>query len=224
LRQPERAHGGVRRRGLDHASTVGFGTDENLSMPGDEGVGPRELSVQWTVIAWGLQRNNHSAGSLLTISDTTIHHSFYAFNGTRNPKARSEQGRVLDFVTNVIYCWNAPDPVVEAMGWSISKQAFLLADSGNGTHNANAVGNYFIAHGKNAASQAFSSGTTDANGVPTFQLFFRRQSARRQRQRHARCLEGRLEHGRNGDAARSALGYTNLEEYLNELPAPAFPN
>src|SRR5262249_17809872 len=55
---------------VDHCS-VGFGTDENLSMPGDEGVGPRELTVQWSVIAWGLQRNNHSAGSLLTASNTT---------------------------------------------------------------------------------------------------------------------------------------------------------
>jgi hypothetical protein len=29
-----------------------------------------------------------------------IHHSVYAFNGTRNPKARSEDARVLDFVNN----------------------------------------------------------------------------------------------------------------------------
>jgi len=124
---------------VDHCS-VGFGTDENLSMPGDEGVGPRDFTLQWSVIAWGLQRNNHSAGSLLTASNTTIHHSLYAFNGTRNPKARSEMERVLDFVNNVIYGWNAPDPVGEAQGWSISKQAFLLADTANGMHFANAVG------------------------------------------------------------------------------------
>ena len=156
---------------VDHCS-IGFGTDENLSMPGDEGVGPRDLTVQWSVVAWGLQRNNHSAGSLLTASNTTIHHSLYAFNGTRNPKARSEDGRVLDFVNNVIYGWNAPDPVGEMMGWSISKQAFLLADSANGVHNANAVGNYFIGHGAQAATQAFSSGATSASGVPTFNLYF----------------------------------------------------
>jgi hypothetical protein len=156
---------------LDHCS-VGFGTDENLSMPGDEGVGPRNLTVQWSVIAWGLQRNNHSAGSLLTASNTTIHHSVYAFNGTRNPKARSEDGRVLDFVNNVIYGWNAPDPVGEAMGWDISKQAFLLADTSNGKHNANAVGNYFISYGEREATQAFSSGAKDANGAPTFFLYF----------------------------------------------------
>ena len=156
---------------IDHCS-VGFGTDENLSMPGDEGVGPRDLTVQWTVIAWGLQRNNHSAGSLLTANGTTLHHSVYAFNGTRNPKARSQDGAVLDFVNNVIYGWNAPDPVGEAMGWGISKQAFLLADTANGEHRANAVGNYFVAHGERAAEQAFSAGSKNEAGVPTFKLFF----------------------------------------------------
>jgi hypothetical protein len=156
---------------VDHCS-VGFGTDENLSMPGDEAVGPRDFTLQWTVIAWGLSRNNHSAGSLLTASNTTIHHSLYAFNGTRNPKARSEMQRVLDFVNNVIYGWNAPDPVGEAQGWSISKQAFLLADTANGMHFANAVGNYFVSHGSQQASQAFSSGAKNEAGQPTFNLYF----------------------------------------------------
>lgn len=156
---------------VDHCS-VGFGTDENLSMPGDEGVGPRELTLQWSVVAWGLQRNNHSAGSLLTASNTTLHHNVYAFNGTRNPKARSEEGRLLDFVNNVIYGWNAPDPVGEAAGWSISKQAFLLADTANGMHYANAVANYFISHGQRTAAQAFGSGATNAEGKPTFNLYF----------------------------------------------------
>lgn len=156
---------------VDHCS-VGFGTDENLSMPGDEGVGPKELTLQWSVVAWGLQRNNHSAGSLLTASNTTIHHSVYAFNGTRNPKARSEAEKPLDFVNNVIYGWNAPDPVGEGQGWSISKQPFLMADTANGMHYANAVGNYFISHGTQMATQAFVAGATNTAGTPTFNLFF----------------------------------------------------
>ncbi len=156
---------------IDHCS-VGFGTDENFSMPGDEGIGPRDFTVQWSTIAWGLQRNNHAAGSLLTASNTTIHHSVYAFNGTRNPKARSEEGRPLDFVNNVIYGWNAPDPVGEAAGWSISQQPFLMADTANGMHYANAVGNYFISHGSRMASQAFVAGSSNTSGVPTYNLFF----------------------------------------------------
>lgn len=158
---------------IDHCS-IGFGTDENLAMPGDEAVGPRDFTLQWSIVAWGLQRNNHSAGSLLTASNTTIHHSVYAFNSTRNPKARSEEGRPLDFVNNVVYGWNAPDPVGEAQGWSISKQAFLMADTANGMHYANAVGNYFISHGTQMATQAFGSGATNTAGTPTYNMFFDR--------------------------------------------------
>jgi hypothetical protein len=156
---------------IDHCS-IAFGTDENFSMPGDEGVGPRDFTVQWTVVAYGLQRNNHSAGSLLTASNTTIHHSLYAFNKTRNPKARSEDGRVLDFVNNVVYGWNAPDPYGESEGWSISRHPFIMADTSNGMHYANAVGNYFIAEGSRSASQAFVSGSTNTDGVPTYNMFF----------------------------------------------------
>src|SRR5690606_32642643 len=134
---------------VDHCS-IGFGTDENFSIPGDEGRGPRHLTVQWSIIAWGLQRNNHSAGSLLTSNETTIHHTLWAFNKTRNPRARSEspdnrgQGGHLDWVNNVIYGWNAPDPVGEEEGWSISHHPFILAGTSNGQHAANAVGNYFV--------------------------------------------------------------------------------
>ncbi|HOU92953.1 MAG TPA: hypothetical protein PLU22_17990, partial [Polyangiaceae bacterium] len=156
---------------LDHCS-VAFGTDENFSMPGDEAVGPREFTVQWSIVAYGLQRNNHSAGSLLTASDTTIHHSLYAFNKTRNPKARSEDGRPLDFVNNVIYGWNAPDPYGEANGWSISGQPFIMGDTSNGMHYANAVGNAFVSYGARSASQAFVSGGTSDAGAPTYNLYF----------------------------------------------------
>ncbi len=156
---------------LDHCS-VAFGTDENFSMPGDEAVGPRELTVQWSIVAYGLQRNNHSAGSLLTASNTTIHHSIYAFNKTRNPKARSEDGRPLDFVNNVVYGWNAPDPYGEANDWSLSGHPFIMGDTSNGMHYANAVGNAFVSYGGRSASQAFVSGGTSDGGVPTFNLFF----------------------------------------------------
>lgn len=154
---------------LDHCS-VSYGTDETLSMPGDEGIGPRNLTVQWTIIAWGLQRNNHSAGALFTSNQTTIHHSLWAFNKTRNPRARSEdpdnrgQGGHLDWVNNVIYGWNAPDPVGEEQGWSISHDPFILAGTTNGQHRANAVGNYFVS--RRSASYAFHKGTSN------FSLYF----------------------------------------------------
>jgi len=154
---------------VDHCS-VSFGTDENLSMPGDEGVGPRHLTLQWSIVAWGLQRNNHSAGSLLTSNLTTIHHTLWAFNKTRNPRGRSEeasnrgQGGHLDWVNNVIYGWNAEDPFGEAEGWSLSYDPYILAGTSNGQHAANAVGNYFIS--RRSASYAFHNGTSN------FSLYF----------------------------------------------------
>ncbi|HEX6271567.1 MAG TPA: pectate lyase [Polyangiaceae bacterium] len=155
---------------VDHCS-VAFGTDETLSMPGDEGQGPRNLTLQWSIVAWGLQRNNHSAGSLLTSNQTTIHHTLWAFNKTRNPRGRSEeagtrgQGGHLDWVNNVIYGWNAPDPVGESMGWSISHDPYILAGTSNGMHAANAVGNYFIS--RRSASYAFHNGTSNFRLYPS---------------------------------------------------------
>jgi hypothetical protein len=155
---------------VDHCS-VGYGTDETLSMPGDEGQGPRNLTLQWSIVAWGLQRNNHSAGALFTSNQTTIHHTLWAFNKTRNPRCRSEetasrgQGGHLDWVNNVIYGWNAPDPVGEAEGWSISHDPFILAGTSNGQHAANAVGNYFIS--RRSASYAFHEGTSNFRLYPS---------------------------------------------------------
>jgi hypothetical protein len=153
---------------LDHCS-VSFGTDETLSMPGDEGIGPHDFTLQWSIVSFGLQRNNHSAGALFTSNQTTIHHSLWAFNKTRNPRARSEdpatrgQGGPLDWVNNVIYGWNAPDPVGESLGWSLSYDPFILGGTVNGQHAANAVGNYFIS--ARTASYAFH------NGTPNFSLY-----------------------------------------------------
>jgi hypothetical protein len=149
---------------IDHCS-VSFGTDETLSMPGDEGIGPHNFTLQWSIVAFGLQRNNHSAGALFTSNQTTIHHTLWAFNKTRNPRARSEEpgnrglGGPLDWVNNVIYGWNAPDPVGESMGWSISHDPFILAGTSNGQHAANAVGNVFIS--TRSASYAFHNGTSN---------------------------------------------------------------
>ena len=113
--------------------------------------------------------NNHSAGALFTSNQTTIHHCLWAFNKTRNPRARSElpetrgMGGPLDWVNNVTYGWNAPDPVGESMGWSISHDPFILAGTSNGQHQANAVGNYFI--GARSASYAFHNGTSELQPV-----------------------------------------------------------
>ena len=155
---------------IDHCS-IGFGIDETFSMPGDEPTGPKNLTVQWTINGYALQAINHSAGSLLTADNTTIHHTLWALNKTRNPRARTAPGAVLDWVNNVIYGWNAAHPYGEEQGWSLDSHPFIMALSGtSGMHTANAVGNYFI--GARAAAYAFVGGMNTAEGVPAFNLYF----------------------------------------------------
>jgi hypothetical protein len=154
---------------IDHCS-IAFGTDETLSVPGDTPTGPHNLTVQWSIIAWGLQKDNHSAGSLFVSNMTTIHHTLWAFNKTRNPRCRSEsptargQGGHVDWVNNVTFGWNASDPVGAANGWTITSHPFILGGTTTGEHSANAIGNYFVS--ELAASYAFVEGT------PNFSLYF----------------------------------------------------
>jgi hypothetical protein len=154
---------------VDHCS-VGFGIDETFSMPGDEPTGPHNLTVQWTINAYALQATNHSAGSLLMANDTTIHHTLWALNKTRNPRARTAPGAMLDWVNNVIYGWNARHAYGEEQGWTLSYHPFIMANSGSATHFANAVGNYFIA--ARPADYAFVGGFANDAGVPAFNLYF----------------------------------------------------
>jgi hypothetical protein len=187
---------------IDHCS-VGFGTDETLSMPGDEETGPRNLTVQWSIVAWGLQKDNHSAGALLAANRTSIHHTLWAFNKTRNPRGRSAQvvnpgeTAVLDWINNVVYGWNARDPVGEANGWSLSHHPFILGGTPNGPHYANAIGNYFVA--SRAAAAAF------VDGVPNFNLYL---------------ADNRLDGNENGmlDVSSSSIDMVSGSPTL--LPAP----
>jgi pectate lyase len=160
---------GVENVIVDHCS-VGFGIDENMSLPGDEPTGPRNVTVQWTINGYALQQTNHSAGSLLTANGTTIHHTLWALNKTRNPRARTAPGAVLDWVNNVVYGWDAPHPYGEAQGWSLSADPFMLANTGTGKHAANAVGNVFVS--LRPAEQGFVAAMAGADGTPAFDLHF----------------------------------------------------
>jgi len=154
---------------VDHCS-VGFGIDETFSIPGDEPTGPRDVTVQWTINGYALQVTNHSAGSLLMANDTSIHHTLWALNKTRNPRARTTPDGILDWVNNVTYGWNARHPFGEAQGFTLSYDAFMMANTPNGSHHANAVGNYFVS--ARAADFAFNAGMVGDGGVPAFNLYF----------------------------------------------------
>jgi hypothetical protein len=155
---------------LDHCS-VGFGLDETFSVPGDEPTGPRNLTVQWSIIAYSLQLTNHSAGSLFVGNDTSVHHTLWALNKTRNPRARTAEGAVLDWVNNVTFGWDARHEYGEEQGWNLSHHPFIMANSGTaGSHYANAVGNVFVS--LRSADYAFVGGFTNPEGVPAFNLHF----------------------------------------------------
>ncbi|MFZ5830650.1 MAG: hypothetical protein ACOY3P_11210 [Planctomycetota bacterium] len=118
---------------FDHLSTS-WATDENLSV-----TGPNYTTVQYCIAAEGLDYSNpkqtppnHSEGSLWGVSDAdgraTLHHTLYAHNRLRNPRAVSGDlpAAVLDFRNNVVY--NASE---------------LFSHTGHGAIRANWVGNYY---------------------------------------------------------------------------------
>ena len=129
---------------VDHCS-IQFSYDENGPM-----VDPANVTLQWSLNAWGLE--DHSAGSLLTANGTTVHHTLWAHNHTRNPKAR---GGLLDWVNNVVFDWDIP---------------YILADTTNEYHWANVIGGCFIS-GASGQNRAFVSGRTNDQGNPTYGLY-----------------------------------------------------
>lgn len=129
---------------VDHCS-IQFSTDENNSMDH-----PQSATVQWTINAWGLQ--THSCGSLLYANDTTVHHTLWAHNHTRNPKARFG---LLDWVNNVVFDWDIP---------------YICADADTETHWSNVDRCYFIS-GAGGQNRAFTSAQVDSSGNPTYHMW-----------------------------------------------------
>ena len=83
---------------LDHCSTS-WGTDETLSCT----LTCDRYTVQWCVIAEGLDFYGHSMGSILGGDRSTWHHNLIAHNRTRNPRFAGVSR--CDYRNNVIYDW-----------------------------------------------------------------------------------------------------------------------
>src|SRR5688572_2362321 len=88
---------GVTNLIMDHLS-LQFSTDENLSSF-SKSPRPDLLTFQWSINAWGLE--THSAGGLWDVDRVTTHHTLWAHNHTRNPKARPDG--LLDWLNNVTF-------------------------------------------------------------------------------------------------------------------------
>ncbi len=131
---------------FDHIA-VEFSTDENMSSFGSP---PENMTFQWSVNAWGLE--SHSCGGLWDQNHATSHHSLWAHNHTRNPKARPT---LLDWRNNVTFDWDI---------------GFILADSDTPANwNANVVGNYFLSG--TSKTKALEKGGRDRNGNWNFHVY-----------------------------------------------------
>ncbi len=83
---------------LDHCS-VSWGTDEGISVTQSSD----RYTVQWCIIAEGLNYRGHSMGSILGGDRSTWHHNLFAHCRTRNPRFAGLCR--ADFRNNVIYDW-----------------------------------------------------------------------------------------------------------------------
>ena len=136
---------------LDHIS-MSFSTDENISSYSSP---PENLTLQWSLNAWGLE--SHSCGGLWDQNHATCHHTLWAHNHTRNPKARPNG--LLEWTNNVSFDWGI---------------GFIMGDSYTpSSWKANVRNNYFICPPGNIRTYALEKGWLDRNAtrLPTFSLY-----------------------------------------------------
>ena len=103
---------GARNSILDHCSAT-WSVDEDLSLAGDVA----DCTVQWCLIAEGLNRSIHKKGphgygSLARANGpVSFHHNLWAHNDSRNPRLGDNYGRppypVFDVRNNVMYDYGA---------------------------------------------------------------------------------------------------------------------
>ena len=134
---------------LDHVS-LQFSTDENISSYNSP---PENLTMQWSLNAWGLE--SHSCGGLWDQNHATCHHTLWAHNHTRNPKARPSG--LLEWANNVTFDWDI---------------GFILGDSETpAAWKANVRNSYFLCPPGNLRSRALEKASLDRNGNPNFSLY-----------------------------------------------------
>ncbi len=125
---------------FDHCS-VAWGRDETFSISGSS---PQNITIQNSIISQGLL--GHSAGGLVqTDGGVTIYRTLYIHNDTRNPKFKGRH----QYVNNIVYNWKTA--------------AYIMGGDSEGSSQANAVGNVFIA-GPTGKANAFS-GANERYGI-----------------------------------------------------------
>ncbi len=135
---------------LDQVS-LAYSTDENISSFNSP---PENLTMQWALNGWGLE--SHSCGGLWDQNHASAHHSLWAHNHTRNPKARPNG--LLEWINNVTFDWDI---------------GFIMGDSNsNASWKANVRGCYFLCPPGNLRTKALEkAGLQTSNGLPNFSLY-----------------------------------------------------
>ncbi|WP_442794912.1 LamG-like jellyroll fold domain-containing protein [Pelobium manganitolerans] len=124
---------------FDHM-TFTWGMDEVFSINWDnKGTSPDNITIQNSIIAQGLHRNNHSAGGLMQPSGGKISliGNLYSSNKTRNPKVKG----INEFVNNVVYNWGN---FGNTYGHTQSGEAYIMGGDSEGRSDVNIINNYFI--------------------------------------------------------------------------------
>jgi hypothetical protein len=144
---------------MDHMS-FSWGMDEVFSINWDnKGTAPDNITIQNSIIAQGLHRENHSAGGLIQTPDggkVSLLKNLYISNKTRNPKVKG----VNEFVNNVVYDWGNGNRLGDNLNYGWSGEAYIMGGS-SGVSEVNIINNYFMSGPLTPPSEQspFSRGT-----------------------------------------------------------------
>ena len=189
---------------LDHCDAL-FSTDENFSSFNSP---PENMTLQWSFNAWRLL--THSAGGLWYVNHATSHHSLWAQNHTRNPKALPSG--LLDWVNIVTFDYGI---------------GFILGDSTvRADYRANVENCFFISLPGNKRPYSLSRSGLDTNDAPTFSLFL--TNRHRDTAQQTDVISNSVQTGASNGGYYTfnfptALGSNpNLDDHTNQVPAGAF--
>jgi hypothetical protein len=148
---------------MDHMS-FSWGMDEVFSINWDsKNTPPDNITIQNSIIAQGLHRENHSAGGLIQTPDggkVSLIKNLYISNKTRNPKVKG----INEFVNNVVYDWGNGNRLGDQLNYGWSGEAYIMGGS-SGVSEVNIINNYFMSGPLTPPAEAspFSRGTGTFN-------------------------------------------------------------
>jgi len=134
---------------VDHCS-LSWGVDEALTVYGDtEGRAPRDVTIQWCLLAEGLADSIHQQGSHScamnfgggNVRRFSLHHNVFAHHGARNPRVVwSATGEILN---NLIYNWGGQACIVQPHNPVKIKRDKRRPTETDGA-KLNVIGNYWM--------------------------------------------------------------------------------